>query len=449
MSDRARLAALECVLAVQNDDAYANLAMPAILGRARLDGRDAGFATELAYGTLRMQGLYDAIISKASGRAVKDIDPEVLAIVRLGTHQLVGMSLPPHAAVSETVELVRARRLGRAAGFVNAVMRRVSERSRDAWIAAVAPGKTRASRAVANSHPEWIVAELERSLASRGRAGEIDLLLRAHNSPAKVTLVARPGLIERDALVSASGGTPTGLSPYGVVLESGSPARIDAIADARAGVQDEGSQIVAAAVAAARPLRSGERWLDTCAGPGGKTALLAAIASAAGITLDATELHEHRAHLVEQACRAIPAGTVTVRTADATSFEGGPYDRIVLDVPCTGLGALRRRPEARWRRSHADLAELTRLQAQLLEHAASLLSPGGVLAYITCSPVLAETREVTAASGLQYLDARQAVASVTGTDVSRWGPGPDVQLWTHTEQTDSMYLALLTTPSGR
>jgi 16S rRNA (cytosine967-C5)-methyltransferase len=184
-------------------------------------------------------------------------------------------------------------------------------------------------------------------------------------------------------------------------------------------------------------------WLDMCAGPGGKAALLGAIAATRGATLDALELHAHRAQLVGQATRALPPGTVTVHTADATAWTGGPYDRILLDAPCTGLGALRRRPESRWRRTEADLDDLTALQLRLLTRAGELLRPGGIIAYVTCSPVLAETRDIVASSGLRALDARAALAQATG-DPDGWGRGPEVQLWTHVHGTDSMFIALLT-----
>ncbi len=186
-----------------------------------------------------------------------------------------------------------------------------------------------------------------------------------------------------------------------------------------------------------------------CAGPGGKAAILACAAASRGAHLDATELHPHRAALVEGALRAVPAGTATVRTADART-PSGPYDRILLDAPCTGLGALRRRPEARWRRSEADLTDLVTLQGELLAAGIASLAPGGVLAYVTCSPVLAETSrtvarvlESDAGAGVEVLDAREAFAAVTGTEPGAWGSGPHVQLWTHAHGTDSMFVALL------
>ncbi len=445
MNDPARRAALDCVLAVEVDGAYANVAMPGILRQARLGRREAAFATELAYGTLRMSGLYDAVIAHAANRRPASLEVAVRAVLWLGAHQALSMSTAPHAAVSETVDLAKAAGAGRASGLVNAVMHRIVERDREAWLAVVASGNSRAAVATRHSHPEWIVAELERSLAARGRAGEAELLLAAHNAPAPVTLAVRPGLADRDALTQATGGLPTRLSPYGVTLHGGSPQRIAAVDAGRVGVQDEGSQVVASALVSelARHFTAGERWLDACAGPGGKTALLGALAAGRGAHLDAVELHEHRVRLVEQSVRALPSGTVDVFAGDSVTWSGGPYDRILLDAPCTGIGALRRRPEARWRRTPKDLRDLVALQSALLSHAVELLAPGGVIAYVTCSPVAAETTDVVAASGLRMIDARAAVADVTGTDVDAWGSGPDIQMWTHVHGTDSMYLALL------
>ena len=448
MTDTARRAALECVLAVEIDGAYANLAMAGILRKARLTGRDAAFATELAYGALRMSGLYDAVIANAAHRRADSLDITVRAVLWLGAHQALSMSTAVHATVSETVDLAKGAGAARASGLVNAVMRRIVERDRDTWLTVVAAGSGRTAVATRHSHPEWVVAELERSLASRGHAGEIETLLASHNVPAAVTLAARPGLATRADVAAATGGRPTDLSPFGVVLAGGAPRGLASVDAGNVGVQDEGSQLVGAALAAesARVPSNGERWLDACAGPGGKTALLGAIASQRGAHVDAVELHEHRAKLVTQNVRALPEGTVNVHVADSTLWQGGPYDRILLDAPCTGLGALRRRPESRWRRSPDDLADLSRLQSSLLAHAATLLAPGGVIAYVTCSPVLAETVDVVTASGLRSLDARAAMAEVSGTEVGFWGNGPDVQMWTHLHGTDAMFLALLSKP---
>ncbi|WP_062202248.1 RsmB/NOP family class I SAM-dependent RNA methyltransferase [Demequina salsinemoris] len=445
--DPARSAALDCLEAVDADGGYANLVMPRILADHRLDGRDAAFATELAYGALRMHGFYDAVIAYAANRPVARIDPAARRVLWLGAHQILGMRVADHAAVGETVSLAR-RRLGVGPSkFVNAILRRVSEASLEAWEARVAPGQSRDAVALRHSHPAWVASELASALEADGRVAELPQLLAADNAPARVALVARPGLADASSLVEEVPGAAAGAyAPTAVVLAGGGdPGTIAAVRERRAAVQDEGSQVVASALVSARPVQAGERWLDLCAGPGGKAALLGAHAALGGATLDALELHPHRARLVEDSVKAIPAGVVTVAVGDGTSWgEDGAYDRVLLDAPCTGLGALRRRPEARWRKEPQDVSDLQETQERLLAHALTLVKPGGLVAYITCSPLLAETRDVVAsAAGARVLDAREAVASATGTEPADWGRGPHVQLWTHVHGTDSMFLALL------
>ena len=451
----ARIAAFRCLEAVDAQGAFANLAMPAILREAGLAGREASFATELAYGTIRLQGLYDAIIGAASGRDPARLEGAVRRVLRLGAHQVLSMRVPSHAAVSETVALMREIGRPGVAGLANAVARRISEAELEEWRDRVAQGDSDAALGVRYSHPAWIVARLRQALEADGRAGELGALLASHNEPASVTLVARPRLVSRDALLSAvRGAEPTILSPIGVIMSGGDPGGVAAVRDGRAGVQDEGSQVVALAACEVPTLTGArvEAWHDMCAGPGGKAAILACLAASRGATLDATELHAHRSALVEQALRAVPDGTVTLRTGDARD-AGGSYDRVLLDAPCTGLGALRRRPEARWRRTEADLTELVHLQGELLAAGLRSLAPGGVLAYVTCSPVVAETRgaikralAAPEGAGIEVLDARAAVAAVTGTSPEEWGSGPYVQMWTHAHGTDSMFLALLRSP---
>ena len=442
--DGAREAAFRCVRAADAEDAYANLAMPSFLSALNLSGRDAAFATELAYGTLRMRGLYDAIIAKAAKRDPESLDGPVRWALWLGAHQALNMRVPAHAAVSETVDLARRHAGPRVASFTNAVMRRVVERELSAWLALVAPSSSRDHLAIRYSHPSWVVGELQQALIADGRPVEIEALLAADNDPAHVTLVARPGLADRSSLP----GVPTQYSPWGVTLDSGDPGAIAQVASGAAGVQDEGSQLVAGALVLHKPIERGERWLDMCAGPGGKAALLGALAAQNGASLDANEIHEHRAELVRRAVRAVPAGVVTVATADSRELPAATYDRILLDAPCTGLGALRRRPEARWRRELADVRTLAALQTELLAAAASALKPGGVVAYVTCSPVVAETRDIARAQrGLRMVDARPAMAALTGTETTAWGRGPHIQLWPHVHHTDAMYLALLERPA--
>lgn len=433
--DPARLAAFEVLKAVRVDDGYTNLLLPAALARHSLSGRDAAFATELASGTIRRRGTYDAVLAACIDRPLRKVEAKVLDALRLGAHQLLGMRVPTHAAIDTTVTLVRDRVNQGAAGFTNAVLRKVAARDLDAWLAQVAPDDL----AVAHSHPAWVVGELRRALGER--AEELPALLAADNEPPRVTLVARPGRAERAELP----GTPTPYSPFGTVLDGGDPGAVAAVAEGRAGVQDEGSQLVALALASAPVAGPDRHWLDLCAGPGGKASLLAALAAERGATLTGVELHHHRARLVARAAGG--PGLAGVVRADGTRapFADSSLDRVLLDAPCTGLGALRRRPEARWRRSAADLTALVGLQRALLDEAVRVLRPGGALLYATCSPVLEETAGVVTAAlaghpGLRLDDATAALPVVPDAE----GPLPGtVQLWPHRHGTDAMFLALL------
>ncbi|WP_232827549.1 RsmB/NOP family class I SAM-dependent RNA methyltransferase [Jiangella endophytica] len=442
--DSSREAAFEVLRAVSGDDAYANLAMPAALRRHELRGRDAALATELAYGALRGQGTYDAIIAACVTRPLDGLDPPLLDALRLGAHQLLATRVPAHAAVSTSVNLVRRHVNEGAARMANAVLRRVGERDLAGWTAELAPSRDADQTghlAFRYAHPTWIVRALRDALG--GDDAELEAALRADNEPAEVTLAARPGRSTVEELVEA-GARPARWSPYAAVVESGSPGRLAAVREGRAGVQDEGSQLVALALAAAPVEPPDERWLDLCAGPGGKAALLAGLLTRHGGRLLAVEQHEHRARLVAQAL-AGDLGEHEVLVGDATrpSWPEADFDRVLLDAPCTGLGALRRRPEARWRRSPADVAALRRLQAELLRSALWSVRPGGLVAYVTCSPHLAETvtvvDEVLAGrDDVERVDARPYLPGVPDL-----GDGPDVQLWPHRHGTDAMYLALL------
>ncbi|WP_029287300.1 RsmB/NOP family class I SAM-dependent RNA methyltransferase [Cellulomonas sp. HZM] len=457
--DAARSAAFDVLRAVDGSDAYANLVLPPMLRERGIHGRDAGFATELAYGTLRLRGRYDAVVEQAAGRPVDRIDPPVLDLLRLGTHQLLGMRVPPHAAVSETVGLARERAGAGAAQFVNAVLRAVGRDDLDGWLrtigdAADPAGSDEVARlAVVESHPVWVARALREALVAHGRAAdELAALLAADNAAPRVSLVARPGLAEVDEL---GGGEPGRVSPLAVTLPGGDPAAIDAVRDGRAGVQDEGSQLVALALARAPLDGPDDRWLDLCAGPGGKAALLAALAAQRGARLVANEVQPHRARLVRQALRAVPTEAVEqVRTGDGRQIgadEPGSFDRVLLDAPCTGLGALRRRPESRWRRTPADLAVLTGLQRELLVSALTAVRPGGLVAYVTCSPHQAETllvvKDALRAAGkvgvvAERADARAVVQACAPRSLDL-PDRPDVQLWPHVHGTDAMHLTLL------
>ncbi|MDP3711878.1 MAG: transcription antitermination factor NusB [Mycobacteriales bacterium] len=434
--DPPRLAAYDVLKAVREQDAYANLVLPGLLRERRIEGRDAALATELAYGALRGQGLYDAVLQACVDRPLADVDPPVRDVLRLGAHQLLRTRIPSHASVSATVDLARRVLSAGPVGFVNAVLRKVAAQDLDAWVAQLSPPDDRiGGLALRHSHPRWVASAFLDAL--RGDVDELDRLLEADDARPTVHLVARR--MDRDELVAQSGGTAGPWSPRAVRLDEGDPGAVAAVRHGTAGVQDEGSQLMALALAAA-PLDGPDRlWVDLCAGPGGKAALLEAVAAERDATLVAVELQPHRSRLVAR------SGVAHVVTADGRTppLPDGCADRVLLDAPCSGLGALRRRPEARWRRQPSDLPGLARLQGELLDAAVRLLRPGGVLAYVTCSPHLAETvvpvlDVLRRHPGLEQLDARPLLPGVPDL-----GAGPAVQLWPHRHGTDAMHLAVL------
>ena len=446
----ARRVAYRVIREVEASDAYANLLLPATIARAGLDVRDAALATELTYGTLRRRGTYDAIIAAAAARTVDRIDPPVLDALRLGVHQLMSTRVASHAAVHETVDLVRETTGEGATGFANAVLRRVARETPGDWMARITATARSADErdALRSGHPVWILRAFRRALAAEGRADELPALLEADNASPAVTLAALPGLS------AGAGLEPTPLSPIGYRWPGSDPAAALAESGGSLRVQDEGSQLAALALSRVRPVQAGERWLDLCAGPGGKTAVLAAEAWAGGAVLSANEPIPARARLVRDAVAATPA-RVDVTERDGVlraRSEPDRYDRVLVDAPCTGLGALRRRPEARWRKSPADVPGLARLQRSLLAAAAGALAPGGVLAYVTCSPHPAETADVVRAVRAQYgeeleeLDARAVLQRIArhpmDLAVPRDGSGR-AQLWPHRHGTDAMSITLL------
>ncbi|MCU1587021.1 MAG: rRNA cytosine-C5-methyltransferase [Frankiales bacterium] len=434
--DPVRLTAYDVLKAVRVDGAYANLVLPKLLAERKLSGRDAALATELAYGTLRAQGQLDAVLSACVDRPLAQVDPPVLDVLRLGAYQLLRTRIPTHAAVSATVDVARTILSAGPASFTNAVLRKVAAQPLPDWLAQLRPDDATAALALDTAHPRWVAQAFADAL--KGDMGETKAALVADDLRPEVHLVARR--INRDELVADSGGVPGPWSPVAVRLEGGgSPGEIAAVRHGRAAVQDEGSQLMALALAGAPLDGPDQLWVDLCAGPGGKAALLQNLAGDRGARLVALELQPHRAKLVAS------SGVSAVITADARRppLADGSVDRVLLDAPCSGLGALRRRPEARWRRQPSDLPGLTALQGELLDAAVALLRPGGLLAYVTCSPHLAETRVpvldvLRHHPDLQQLDARPLLPGVPDL-----GDGPHVQLWPHLHGTDAMFLAVL------
>ncbi|MDQ0769601.1 16S rRNA (cytosine967-C5)-methyltransferase [Pseudarthrobacter defluvii] len=464
-ADPARLVAFEVLRAVAEEDAYANLVLPARIRHHHLDKRDAGFATELSYGALRGQGTYDAILARCVDRPLAQLDPAVLDALRIGVHQLLAMRVPAHAALDQTVGLARAVIGAGPSALINAVLRKVAAHSLEEWLDLLVEGETDQTKiaALRFAHPEWIVRAMRQSLVAHGRsAAEIDDLLEADNAAPVVNLVALPGLGSLDEALD-TGATPGELVEGSALSSGGDLGRLASVRAGTTRVQDVGSQLVARALAAvdlgpasedagaASAAADQEAWLDLCAGPGGKAALLGALAHQRGATLLANEPAPHRAKLVSQALSAVPHGSWQVRTGDGREVgaeQPERYTRVLVDVPCTGLGALRRRPESRWRRSPKDIADLGPLQRELLSSALAAVRPGGVVAYVTCSPHPAETTAVVAdvlrkRDDLELLDAGAALDAVSLTGKLDAGHELTAQLWPHLHHTDAMFLALI------
>ena len=478
-----RRVAYDVLYAVDQRDAYANLLLPALLRERGIEGRDAALATELTYGTLRGLQTYDAILDLCSDRSPGDIDPPVREVLRLGTHQLLGTRVASHAAVATSVDLTKDVAGMRPAGFVNAVLRRVSTREQAEWLQIIAPDRAAdpaGHLAATCGYPRWIVEAFCAALGEDpgGSLPETEEALAAGNVRPLITLAALPGLAAPEELTGPAGpagaaghagpagpavptAEPARWSPFGVILAGGDPAAIPAVAEGRAFVQDEASQLAALALASAPLAGPGtpdaEAWLDLCAGPGGKSAVLAALAGPAHVL--ASDVRPHRAELTRAHLRRLPDAAVLAADGRSGAWRPGAFARVLADVPCSGLGALRRRPEARWRKTPEDVENLGGLQRDLLRAAIDAARPGGVIAYVTCSPHRAETHDVvrdvlSQRTDVTVLDAPAILAdALRGAGPDPGGeipglrsPGPDgryAQFWPHRHGTDAIFLVLL------
>ena len=431
--DAARLLAFDLLTEVNRNQGYSNLLLPQALNASKLDDRDRSLVTELLYGTIRMQGKHDWVLSQISDRPWAEVDPGIVDICRVGVHQIHEMRIPDHAAVAATVEVARKRIGESKASFVNALLRSVTRTSIEDWFAPLDAVLDPVERfAIQYSHPEWIVSAYFDLLKDWD---EVESALKVNNEPATPTLVSWPGFSTQQDLVGI-GGEPTDFSPYGAHWK-GNPGALDLVKERRIGVQDEGSQLVAQVFA---QVAQGASWLDLCAGPGGKAALLSSIARQRDIRFTANEISAARAQLVMQ---VVHGDRVLVSDGRTIGLSTEKFDAILIDAPCTGLGALRRRPEVRWRRTLQDLRELTQLQRELVDSAIQALKPGGVLGYATCSPHLAET-------SIQVIDIKRKHPELQQVIVDEYLPTSLIgatrdgamSLWTHKHGTDAMYLAL-------
>ena len=432
--DAVRVLVYDILSEVNRRGGYSNLLLPQSLSASDFETRDKGFATELLYGTLRMQGRHDFILQQVFDRPNSEVDPGIVDICRLGVHQLFEMRVATHAAVSATVELARKVIGESKASYVNAILRKVSAKSLEEWLSPLEEIQDPVVKlSILHSHPEWIVSAYYDLLKDFAL---VEAELVANNVPASPTLVSWPGESTQEELVEL-GAVATRFSPYGARFE-GSPGSLELVRHRKAGVQDEGSQLVADIFM--KFAGSAENILDLCAGPGGKAALISHLARAQGKNFFANEISEPRAALVKKVVGSFP-----VIVGDGRNIASQPerFDAILADVPCTGLGALRRRPEVRWRRTLQDLRALTELQRELSDAAISVLNVGGIFGYATCSPHFAETSAqvqqiLKLHPELEQLEISQHLPEGL-LDATR---GLNLSLWTGRHETDSMFLAI-------
>ena len=427
-----RRAAYQVLRRVHADEAWAGPVVDTALRRARLDARDRGFATNLAYETLRWEGTLDWALSTVVTRSLDQVEPEVLDVLRLGAWQLLYGASPDRAAVATAVDVARVEVGARVTGFVNGVLRNLARtKDRLPW----PPEDSDDGIALRTGYAPWIVTE-----AHRRFAGDAVALLEAGNAPPGVTLRAvgdAEGLHNelRDAGYPVR---PGALAPEALRIGGTDPGAVPAVAEGRAVVQDEASMVVARAAAGDR--RDGS-WsaLDVAAAPGGKTTHLAQL----GGRVASAELRPSRARMIAEAAQRLGLSErVMVVTADGLRPPWGAasFDVVLLDAPCTGLGIVRRRPELRWRRHRDDVGRLARLQGDLLDRAADLVRPGGTLLYSVCTWTHGETVGVVDGFLAMHGDRFDLdPPAVAGAPVAGAGD-PGVQLAPHVHDTDGMYL---------
>jgi 16S rRNA (cytosine967-C5)-methyltransferase len=422
---------------VFEQDAWTDRALHGEARRAGLDARDRALATQLAYGAVQRAATLDHVIATLAGRPVAKLQPPLLAALRLGTFQLVFLDgVAAHAAVGESVELAKAD-APRGAGLVNAVLRRASREGR-ALVEAL-PDSTPAEAALKHSHPEWIAALWFEALG----AEDARALLAAGNRPAEAALRANTLRIGAPALAAALPvqSRPAEHLPEGLVLEGAFDAFGSPLWEQGAFMPQSRAAMAVARILGPRP---GERVLDLCAAPGGKTTHLAALMEGEGAVV-AVERHPGRAQALARTTERMGAAIVEVRVGDAAEpHEAAAYDRVLVDPPCSDLGTLASRPDARWRKQPDGPAALAAVQGAILDAGAAALRPGGTLVYSTCTISPAENERVVEA----FLARRDDFSAddLSASDWSLWQHGSCpmfLQTLPHRDRTDGFFIARL------
>lgn len=433
--DSPRQLALDLLGRVATSESYINLLLPKELAKRDWNDADKGLVQELAYGVLRWKLQYDLIIDHFT--AGKTLSHTLRSAIQLGLHQLFRMRIPTHAAINESVDLVKGFE-NSAAGLANAVLRNAERAGLDTLVTTLCEGKDQASQlSIKYSHPLWIVSGMKSALDLDSRGEQLEELLAANNEVPVVNLVALTD--EAADRLDAEGVERGDSSPRGFLAKGN---LTEVLSDSEVRVQDQGSQLVALAFAAVAP--KGTRWLDMCSGPGGKSAVLERQIGPEG-QLTCYEPNKKRAKLVQNAL--LPSGKSVVEVKRGQDAPADSFEAVLLDAPCAGLGSLRRKPESRWSKAPEQLPGLTKLQAELIDSSVSSLKPGGILFYATCSPLVIETNaQIQAAldrhKNLELVDLVPVVKKLAP-NLALNEARKTVQLWPHLHKTDAMFMAML------
>ncbi len=449
---QARLLAARMLERIERSRAFADLALGSALARSSLCAPDRALCTELVYGTLRWRGRIDYLLEQLLERKLSSLEPLVVSPLRIGAYQILFSDrIPATAAVDQSVRCTRALGADRATGLVNAVLRRLA-REHSTMALPELDRDPLGHLIHALSLPAWIA---ERWLSRYGATEAAELALACNATP-RLTVRANRSRIDSSALLEElrqrfPDAYPCGLAPDGIVLgRRGNPGRDPAFLAGRFTVQDEASQLVAVLL----DPRPGDRVLDTCAAPGTKTTAIAERVGNSG-QVTALDRHAGRLRLVARDSRRLGLRQIRTLERDASLSladlcdrgqvpHPGPFDRVLVDAPCTGLGTLRRNPDARWRIRPGDAEELTRLQRAILERAAEVLRAGGRLVYSTCTLLPEEneqmvTRFLEASPNFRLLPPEElptSLAEVMGQDGF-------MRCFPHVHDTDGFFAAAL------
>lgn len=441
----ARELALDALIRIEQDGAYSNLAVGRLLEAHSLSRKDAALMTELVYGTIQRKNTLDFYVSRFVADSARRLEPWVAHLLRLSFYQLVYLDrIPPHAAVNEAAAIAKKRGHKGIAGLVNAVLRRALREPERLKLPERLPPA--AQIALAHSHPEWLVARWMRQFGEETARR----ICEANNAPPQPAIRVNPLRASRDALLErlrrdGIAARPSAIAPAGIVLgDGGPPAAHPGFAEGLFSIQDE-SSMLAAELLAPEP---GMTVLDCCAAPGGKTAHIAEKMENRGIVI-ANDLHPRKIRLIEQQLERLGITCVRTETGDAAMLPGrfapASFDRILLDAPCSGFGVIRRKPDLKWRKREADIAAIAALQAKLLDAAAGLLKPGGLLVYSTCTLEREENEEQVAAFLARHPDFAPdegAAERLPALRASFGGPGM-LRLFPHDFGSDGFFFAAL------